>query len=782
MRRFFRGIGSPDKDSPTGPQTLRGQSTQAIILALVAVLVVPGILFAGLLLARFAESERSRYELEARDVARAAAAVLDRHLTGLQTTLQTLAVSQFLRLGDFEGFYRQAERVKLFIGADIGLRTLDGRQIINTRVPWGSALPTTPLAMDAQVIARGAPAVTDVFMGAVAKRPLVAIILPVTFDGDLKYLLHVSAETDRFYETIKPVVPQDWVVALGDRAGVFVARSENHAEFTGKPGVPAFLARASAHEGNFIGESAFGQPVLVGYTHSAITNWLVAASIRRSLIEKPLRDALWGLTAFGAAALFAAALIAVWLWRSVERPLAALARESRRIGAGETPARIRTSLRELAALDDALAAAAAQAQATNAQLEARVAERTRELERTNADLRAEMAAREKAEGELRQSQKMEAVGQLTGGIAHDFNNMLAIVIGSLSMLQRRFARAAPDDAALGKYADAAMEGANRAAELTRRLLAFSRQQALQPETVDANKLAAGMSELLRRTLGESIRVETVLAGGLWTTEIDPAQLESAIVNLAVNARDAMPDGGRLTIETANASLDDAYSALHSGVPAGQYVLVAVSDTGHGMSREIAARVLDPFFTTKPVGKGTGLGLSMVHGFVKQSGGHLKIYTEEGRGTTVKLYLPRRTGGQAAEPAPPRPAPRPGAGETILVVEDEERVRRFSVEALRELGYVVVEADGAAAALALLDTTPEAKLLFTDIVMPGLDGRKLADEAAQRRPDLKVLFTTGFTRNAVVHNGVLDAGVQLINKPFTIDELAAKIRAALDAPA
>jgi CheY-like chemotaxis protein len=331
--------------------------------------------------------------------------------------------------------------------------------------------------------------------------------------------------------------------------------------------------------------------------------------------------------------------------------------------------------------------------------------------------------------------------------------------------------------------DAAIDGARRAALLTQRLLAFSRQQPLKPESIDANRLVAGMSHLLRHSLGAEIHLETVLAGGLWRTHTDPNQLENVILNLAVNARDAMPEGGRLTIETQNAHLDARYAAAHLGVPAGQYVLIAVTDTGAGMPEEVIAKAFDPFFTTKEVGRGTGLGLSQVYGFVKQTGGHVKIYSEPGHGTTVKVYLPRQQGGEREHHGDEQLEDMP-LGETqevVLVVEDEPAVRQFSVDALSELGYRVLEADGATAALRLLDAHPEIALMFTDVVMPEINGAKLAQEARRRRPALKILFTTGYTRNAVVHNGVLDQGVELIGKPFTIEELAAKVRNVLDAP-
>ena len=400
----------------------------------------------------------------------------------------------------------------------------------------------------------------------------------------------------------------------------------------------------------------------------------------------------------------------------------------------------------------------------NATLEQRVDERT--------------AALVAAEDALRQAQKMEAVGQLTGGIAHDFNNMLAVVLGSLDLLGRRLS---PGDLRARRYVDAATDGARRAATLTQRLLAFSRQQPLQPEPVDVNRLVSNMSDLLRGSLGGGIHLETVLAGGLWLVNADPNQLENVVLNLGINARDAMDGSGKVTIETHNCHLDDRYVAAEIGIAAGQYVMIAVTDTGAGMSPEVVAKAFDPFFTTKGVGKGTGLGLSQVYGFVKQSGGHVKLYSETGVGTTVKLYLPRLISEATATESALDLGPPPGGDlrELILVVEDEPGVREVSVEALRELGYSVLEADGAEMALRLLKDYPGVALLFTDVVMPEVNGARLADAARALRPGLKVLFTTGYTRNAVVHNGVVDAGVELIGKPFTVAALATKVRAVLD---
>jgi PAS domain S-box-containing protein len=400
------------------------------------------------------------------------------------------------------------------------------------------------------------------------------------------------------------------------------------------------------------------------------------------------------------------------------------------------------------------------------------------ITRDITERREAQLALEQAQAALFQSQKMEAVGQLTGGVAHDFNNLLTVIIGGLDTLKR----SEPHETVRRTRAlDMSLHAAERAASLTSRLLAFSRRQPLQPTPTDLNILVRDMTELLHRTLGEAVELEGVLASRLWRVEVDQNQLESAILNLAVNARDAMPSGGKLTIETENTYLDDSYAATDAEVLAGQYTVVAVSDTGAGMSKETVARAFEPFYTTKEVGRGTGLGLSMVYGFVKQSGGHVTIYSEPDQGTTVKLYFPRYTGSGAAETAPEVFSPPASAGEVVLVVEDNDDVRAYSVMSLTELGYRVLEARDAEAALAILQTDQRIDLLFTDVVLPGASGRVLVDRAVALRPDLKVLFTTGYSRNAIVHGGRLDAGVQLISKPFTYDQLAARVRDTLDLP-
>jgi len=380
-----------------------------------------------------------------------------------------------------------------------------------------------------------------------------------------------------------------------------------------------------------------------------------------------------------------------------------------------------------------------------------------------------------AEAQLRQAQKMDAVGQLTGGIAHDFNNILTVITGTIEILGEAVADR-PELAAIAKLID---EAAERGANLTQHLLAFARRQPLQPREVDVNALVVETVKLLRPTLGEQILITPLLADDAWTASVDPSQLTTAILNLALNARDAMPAGGKLAIETGNVYLDEGYASMHNEVTAGNYVMVAVSDTGAGIPAANLEKVFDPFFTTKEIGKGTGLGLSMVFGFVKQSNGHIKVYSEEGHGTTVKIYLPRATGLDQTDAELLESPDIEGGHEVVLVVEDDALVRRYVVTQVQSLGYTALEASNAAEALDVIGKTATIDLLFTDVIMPGsMNGRQLVDEALKKRPALKTLFTSGYTENAIVHHGRLDSGVLLLAKPYRKSDLARMIRMAL----
>ncbi|KQM50601.1 histidine kinase [Pseudomonas sp. Leaf15] len=375
---------------------------------------------------------------------------------------------------------------------------------------------------------------------------------------------------------------------------------------------------------------------------------------------------------------------------------------------------------------------------------------------------------------LRQSQKMEAVGQLTGGIAHDFNNMLTGIIGSLELLRRRVARGKLDD--LDSLIDLGVTSANRAAGLTHRLLAFSRRQSLDSKPVEINQLVSSMGELLQRSINESIALDMRLSDELWTAEADPNQLESALLNLVINARDAMPSGGSLTVETTNRHLDNVFTAAYGTLLPGDYVELSVSDTGCGIPESLLGRVFDPFFTTKPIGQGTGLGLSMIYGFARQSHGHVTIHSEVGKGTTVSLFLPRFIGERVAD-AVVNPAllPFANAGETVLIVEDDAAVRLLVSAVLKELGYAFVEAGDANTAVPIIQSDQRIDLLISDVGLPGMNGRQLAEIGRQLRPELKVLFITGYAEHAAVRGGFLDPGMQLITKPFTFDLLTAKVR-------
>jgi PAS domain S-box-containing protein len=388
----------------------------------------------------------------------------------------------------------------------------------------------------------------------------------------------------------------------------------------------------------------------------------------------------------------------------------------------------------------------------------------------------DVTAQREAEAQLHHAQKMESVGQLTGGIAHDFNNLLTVVIGSLDAIVGRVS----ED--LRPAAESALRAAERGAGLVRQLLAFSRRQLLRPETIALNRIVADMDDLLRRTLGEDIEIVTNPAADLWPALADRGQVENALLNLAINARDAMPGGGKLTIETSNVHLDEEYAARNAEVTPGDYALLAVTDTGTGMPADVAERAVEPFFTTKAFGKGSGLGLSMVYGFAKQSGGHLKIYSEPGHGTTVRLYLPRQLGEAVADAARSERADQPRGGESVLVVEDDDLVRNFTVAQLRDLGYRVLEAADGPGAQRILDTDVPIDVMLTDVVMPGgITGRQLAEAAKRKRPHLKTLYTSGYTENSIIHQGKLDPGVQFLPKPFRRHDLAVKIRETLDGP-
>jgi signal transduction histidine kinase/CheY-like chemotaxis protein len=784
--------------APDNPQVVAGGSGRPVRrhLALFAgAMALPILAFVATLLWRFAATERARLEAEALDAARGVAVAVDRELTGLAATLNLLTLSVPLRAGDLVAFHRHAGDIQERLGVTAVLRDGAGRRLVDARLPFGAPQLQTTLPPPTPEPQRGGRAtVSGVFIGAPAGQALFAMevqIEPIPGHDTLFLSLSLSLPVTRIRAVLATErMPADWTVAVVDEAGIILARSSRHEEFVGQPATRDLRENTTGREGSWRGTTATGEPVLATYARSEIAGWRIAVGLPEQALTEPLRRSLLLLVAVGVLLAALSLLLALLFGRRIAAPLQALAEQAAALGRGDAVRRPPTGIAEVAQIGAALVTASLalrtreeELRRLNEALELRVLERTADLAETNARLIAAATGRERAEAQLRQAQKMEVVGRLTGGVAHDFNNLLTVVIGNLTLALRRLGNA--DDDRVRRGIEGAMEGAHRAAALTQRLLAFSRQQPLAPEAVDVNRLVGGMSDLLRRTLGEDVAVETLLAAGLWWAHADPNQLESSLLNLAVNARDAMPGGGRLTIETANADLDGADDEAREDVPAGEYVAIRVADTGTGMPPEVVGRAFEPFFTTKPVGKGTGLGLSQVYGFAKQSGGHAAICSAPGEGTAVTLYLPRLRQAEAARPAPAATpaaeAPRRGCGRTVLVVEDDAMVRDFAVTVLEEGGCRVLAAADGPTALALVDAHPEVALLFTDVVLTGpLNGRQLATAVLGRRPGLPVLFTTGYTRDAIIHDGRLDEDVTFLGKPYTAASLLARALAMLEA--
>ncbi len=715
------------------------------------------------------------------------ATLVDTEISTSASFAAALAQSPSLQSGNLAAFYSEARKALEFLpGSWVAVTSPDGKVLLNTELPLDTP-PRQHMAPDmlAQGFKTGRYQVSDIMKGRGTGRLLAVIEMPVFRDGKPLYSLGVILAPARFLALLEARFKQGEIVAIVDRQMKFVARIPDHENRVGtlaSEGWRAAMLREP--EGWLENTSVEGLDIVTGYTRTA-HGWSVGIARIKSDLEKPLLDLLWWTGLISLALIGLSLLLSWWLGRRASICMKELAEAARALGEGRPMGAVRLLFAEARVISHALASASGRIDAHNLELakinsglEAQVAERTR-------DLVAEMRQREEAEATLRQTHKMEAIGQLTGGIAHDFNNMLTIVIGNLDTIKRRLSSAGELGDRLTGPVESALKGARNAAKLTHRLLAFARQQPLAPSSVDLRILVAGMADMLARTVGEKIRIETVAGAGLWSVLADENQLESALLNLVVNARDAMPDGGLITIETSNAYLDEAYVSKVADIKPGQYAMLCVSDTGHGIPADKMSRIFEPFFTTKETGKGTGLGLAMVHGFVKQSDGHIRIYSEVGQGTAVKIYLPRMKAGLASarpevEDLRERFAVTAVAGEAILLVEDDDGVRGYAASVLEDLGYVVRVASGSDEALVIARSRERIDLMFTDVVLGGkLNGRQLADEIATIRPDLPVLFTTGYTRNAIVHHGRLDEGVELLTKPYASTELAEKIRRMLD---
>jgi signal transduction histidine kinase/ActR/RegA family two-component response regulator len=757
-----------------------------VLLAIVAIGAIPPLVFSGILLKRYADSERNRAAVQLQESARAIARTIDSEFSAVASVLAALSSLPSLDDGDLRLFEYRLRSVAAKTGRHFELADTTGKIRVSTAQAPERAATGSVAAEIAPAIEMRRPYMSTVHR-ADDGRLFTRIILPVLSGGKINWTLHAIVEPADFARILAhPGVPQEWIVAIADQNGTQFARSHRAELYAGQPLVPELERAVKAQRSVTMHTvSLEGAALLSTVATAPLSGWSVAVGLPEATLQQPLREQLNYLVLLGAALITLAFLCGYLVARYLVGSMRKLGTLAHAVGAGELVEPPETAVQEVAQLGGALSEVSRtlrdrtlELARLNATLEQQVSMRTAELSDANTKLVTEMTRREESEAQLRHMQRLEAIGQLTGGIAHDFNNMLAVIISSLNLVQRRLGRGNHD---VAEFVDSAMQGAERAANLTRRLLAFSRQQALSPEPIEANRLLVGMEDILRRSLPENISIETVMSGGLWRTYADVHALENVLVNLAVNARDAMPKGGKLTIETGNTDLDASHSVANDEVVPGQYVLISVSDTGKGMTPAVLDRAFDPFFTTKPTGQGTGLGLSQVHGFIKQSKGHVSIRSAPGAGTTVKLYLPRYVGRTeaAAETHPAVPVrSAAGARDTIMVVEDDAEVRHMAVQMLAELNYDTVEADSGQSALKLLAKSNDVKLVFTDVVMPDMNGRALADEIAKRWPGLKVVFTTGYTRDAIVHNGILDPGVQLISKPFKLDELAAKINATL----
>ncbi|MGE0650125.1 MAG: ATP-binding protein [Alphaproteobacteria bacterium] len=764
---------------------IKSVSLRAVLLAMVAFASVPVLIFGVIAVSLYADSERQRAKRELQESARGIAQAIDSRFLGIVGVTSALASSPLVRAGNYEEFKRHLRAATDETGIQFQLFTADGSPVIDT-IESATIRRAYP---DGGVVAKvtsGQPVVTD--LGSDSRGSLHArVMVAITVNGAVRWVLHGIATPEHFQPIMdEPGVPEDWIVSITDRNAVHFMRSHNNEKFVGLPLVPKLAEHVKAHRTEVIETVTLeGIPALSAVAYAPDSGWVTAIGLPRNTLNAPLREQLFSLGLLGAILIGVALFLGLLLARYLDRTMRELGTLAREAGAGSTVEPHPTAIMEVAQTAAVLQNVSVelrnqseQLRTLNASLEEKVHASTTELVATNRKLVDEMKRREESEAQLRQMQKMEAVGQLTGGIAHDFNNLLSVIMNSLHLMQRRLKRG---EGNVDRLIDSALDGAERAATLTKRLLAFSRQQPLAPVPVDANRLLAGMDGLLRRTLPENIGIEMVLFGGLWQTSADPTALDSAIINLAANARDAMPEGGRLTLETGNVELDETYAERHPEAKAGQYVMIAATDTGTGMTPDVVEKAFDPFFTTKAVGMGTGLGLSQVHGFMRQTGGLTNIYSEPGVGTSVKLYLPRyhNSGQSDTKPSEDRRIMARGSGQVVLVVEDDADVRWLVVQMLEDLGYAPLEAESPQNALDLLDATPQISILMTDVVMPQMNGRVLADKAVKKRPDLKVLFTTGYTRNAIIHNGVLDPGVNLINKPFKIEALARKLSEMLD---
>jgi PAS domain S-box-containing protein len=770
-----------------------GWGVKTYLLALVLSSLLPLTVFATYLSYESSQGQLETIKTSIVSTTRALAAAVDEHIRVRQAMLTELARSEKLAAGDLPGFHAEmASLSRLLRGTIITLVRSDGTRALFSSVPADSVVPgTSDLGLVRRVFDTGMPQVSDVFVGAMTQAPIAVIAVPVRIHGAVVYSLNLTLDPGDFIRLLTAHnLPTTWLSAIVDRHGRFLARVPDNEKRVGKLASAGWRAAINASPDDAWDhfDSLEGGSVYNGHSRARESGFIVGIGVPALVIEGPFHRYLWNLLIGGCVAVGLGTLSAVLVSRRLASGLRQVAAAAEQVPMGRCDAPQTTWVAEIDHITAALIASAQMILERTAQrdeADRAVRQTAEELRLVNGTLEervaTETADRQRAEAALRQAQKMEAIGQLTGGIAHDFNNLLQVISGNLEALRAQVPgeEETAQHSQICRYADVAMGAAERGAALTQRLLAFSRQQPLTPEVSDPNALVGGMSELIRGTIGETISIETVLADDIWRIFVDTNQLESAVLNLAVNARDAMPHGGKLTIKTLNVHRDAEDKDWQEGSTA-QYVAIRVTDTGDGMTLEVMEKVFEPFFTTKPVGRGSGLGLSQVYGFVKQSNGHVTISSWVGTGTTVNIYLPR-THVEAVTSRQNLQRISHGGGDTvILVVEDDPDVRSITVGMLEGLGYRVLEARDGDEALRLFYTAPDIGLMLADVGLPGdYNGRQLADEVRRQRPEFKVLLTTGYAYSSIVHDGRLEAGLDLIFKPFNSVSLANRICAVLD---
>jgi signal transduction histidine kinase/ActR/RegA family two-component response regulator len=749
----------------------RNLGIQARLTMVAVATALPLVALASFAVLRTVDDQRTQIQSDVRQMAERFLADVDRQIGAIQAELQVLATSPSLQTGDLRAFDEQMRAALTIRGTSIVLHDTHGQQLLSTNRPFGELLPhATNTEMHDRVVATGKPQISDLIIGAVLRRPILVVGVPVFRDGQVAYVLAMGLGPEILSSLLEEQsLSPDWTAGILDRKGLIVARNRELDRFLGKPASPMLLKAMREPAENWVPNvTSEGIPVYSTFRRSPITGWTVAIGLPREFVDAPIRRARLLAFGGGAAVLGLSLVMGWWMARAIRRPVKALTSATKALGRGEPVNPLNGGVRELDEVGNELHNAAASLARNREQLESTVAGRTRELAAANERLRAEIDAREQAQSALLQAQKMEAMGQLTGGVAHDFNNLLTAISGSLAMLEARIS----DERSL-RLLHTAQRGASQGAKLTESLLAFARKQRLNPIPADLNSIIVEMTEMLRRSIGPAVEIRHALASELWRVLVDTSQIETALLNVTLNARDAMPGGGMVLIETAN--INASSEELPEEVAGQDCVLVSVRDTGTGMSPEVLERAFEPFFTTKEVGKGTGLGLSMVFGVVRQSGGTVCILSRLREGTTVQIYLPRAVENAAFGTGHARAA-RTVEGAHILVVDDDPDVRWIIAQDLQEIGYTVTEADSGRAALEILERDTPCDLMVADLVMPGLSGLDTLRLARRTRPDLKVLFASGYAD--LSRFGTNLSNHALLKKPFKPERLAEAVQSAL----